>query len=880
MVTLFIDGEQITVESGTSVLNAAERWGIRIPTLCYDHRLSPYGACGICVVEVTVNGRKFIALSCLTAVEEGMRVATHSPDVVQARRRQLMLLLRSHPLLCPTCDAAGDCKLQDLVREYEIAEVEFPAESRAYHIDNQSHFIRFNMNLCVKCWLCVRICEEIQGENELSMVRRGLACEVTTDFGRALNCEFCGQCAQICPVGAISSKWQVSTGRPFELTKIETVCSFCSLGCTLALEAKDETIVYVNSPPEGPNEGNLCVKGRYGWPYVYSKERLNKPLVRKNGLLEEVEWDEALSFVAEQFKRIRSVSSPGSLAALGSARLTNEEAYAFNRFVRTVMETPHLDHGAGYAYSGLVDGLGPTLGYPASTHSIREIRNARVIVLFGADLSETHPVAKNEVIIATGPTRDGKVVVVDSVRTRLCDHRGIQLLTLPGTEYLVAFAMLKEILDKGLCDEQALGSIEDGVADLAASLEEYSPENMGRLAGVDPEMIRRAATEYAEAPTATIVLTAGVSQAANSVELAQAAANLALVTGRLEKESCGVHVLGEKANSQGAIDMGLAPDLLPGFHSISDEKSRAKFETVWGFPLPSERGLGARQILSKAETQEIRGLYVVGENPLETYPDRSQVERALRKLELLVVQDLFLTPTARMAHAVFPAKAFVEKRGTYTSAERRVQLLRPIRTVSGPRSDLEIFTSLAARMGRPFENYAAPEQVMEEIANLVKEYAGISYLRLGEHKITWPSTNQRISWAEPLYAGSPPLKPRLVPAPPLVEESRSGEFPFYLIPRVLKFHSGSFSQWSPSLMEVSPDGIAEMNREDMLAKGLKEDDRIRVTSSTGDSLELRVKRSWRAVSGSIIVPRHFALLKLNRLTTWNEPQMKVRVEKA
>jgi len=880
MVTLNIDGEEVVAEPGTTVLKAAQQWGIRIPTLCSDKRLAPYGASGLCIVEVKVNGREFVAPACLTSVEDGMDVRTHSPEIIEGRRRQLRLLLRTHPLLCPTCDAAGDCKLQDLVREYEISELSFPTETRDYHVDNKSNFIQLNMNLCVKCWLCVRICDEVQGENELTMVRRGIACEVTTDFGRPLDCELCGQCAQICPVGAISSKWLVGKGREFELKKTDTVCSFCSLGCTLTLETKDENVVYVVSPPEGPNEGNLCAKGRYGWPYVYSEQRLNRPLIRKHGDLEEVEWDEALSFVADHFVGIRETTSSMGLAALGSQRLTNEEAYVFNRFVRTVLGTPHLDHAGGRAYRALVDGLAPVLGYPASTNSIREIRNAQVILLLGADLNETHPVAKNEVIMATGPMRDGTAIVVDSVRTKLCDRKGIELLTAAGSEHLIAHAMLKEIIDRGLYDTSALDHVEEGFDDLVDSLAGYSPENVGKLTGANPDLIRKAAAEYAQAPTATIILTADMNRTGPDVALAQAAAKLALVTGRIGKESCGVYVLGEKANSQGAIDMGLAPDLLPGFHNIGDESARRKFEAAWDSSLPSGKGLDARGILVAAENNQIRGLYVVGENPLETYPDRRQVIRALGGLECLVVQDMFLTSTARMAHAVLPVASFAEKVGTYTSADRRIQRLRRILEPTGPKSDLEIFQALAALMGKTSLKYAGPETVMDEIAQLVEVYGGISYHRLGKYGIVWPYVGSEDPANQFLYAkGFPNGKLTLTPAPPIGDLSSNG-FPFELIPGVVKFHSGSMSQWSPSLMEVSPQGLAEMSRKDMLAMGLRDGDTIRITSSRGRTVEAKVKRSWRAVEASVIVPQHFSALGLNDIIGWEYPSARVKVEKA
>lgn len=879
MVTLTIDGVEVSVERGTTILEAAQQAGIRIPTLCHDKRLIPYGSCRLCMVEVTARGRTRTMPACFNPARDGMEVATHTPKLAESRRVQLLLLLRSHPLLCPSCDAAGDCQLQNLVHEYECPDLPFARESRYFHVDNESHFIRFNMNLCIRCGMCVRICDEIQGERELSFINRGMLTEVSTDFARPLNCEFCGQCATICPVGAISSKWLVGTGREFELKKTQTTCSFCSLGCTLTLGEKDRKVVYVTSPAESPNEGNLCVKGRYGWPYVYSNERLVKPLVRKDGGLREVEWDEALKFVADRLNEVKKSSGPTSIAALGSERLTTEESYVFNRFVRTVLETPHLDHSGGFAYRALVDGLAPSFGYPATTNSIREIRHAKLMLLLGADLTETHPVAKNEVIVSTGRLKS-EVIVVDSMRTKLTDRPGHFLPVPPGMEVFVANAMLKWILDEGKFDKAALDLKVDGLDGLISSLGDYTLENAAKLTGISADAIREAAQKYAEAETAVIVLTESMNRTGGDVELARAAANLALVTGRYGKEACGVYVLGEKANFQGAVDMGLVPELLPGFARIDDEASRTKFEEAWGAQLPKEPGLNARQIMTKAAEGAIKALYVVGENPLDAYPDRALVEKALGQVEFLVVHDMFLTSTAKMAHVVLPVSSFAEKTGTFTSVDRRVQRLRTSSKSNPAKSDLELFTALAAAMGKGSMTYSGPEQVMGEIAELVEVYRGITYERLGENGLTWPCLDRDDPGKTILYEGGfPGGKAHLVPASPLPKAVQNG-LPFYLVPEIVKFHSGSFSQWSSSLLEVCGESFAEMNAKDAKALGIKDAEMVKISSGNGTSAQLKVKISRRALPGTVVVPYHFSSWKFNAFTNWDDPTVKVKVEKA
>jgi formate dehydrogenase alpha subunit len=612
---------------------------------------------------------------------------------------------------------------------------------------------------------------------------------------------------------------------------------------------------------------------------VYSEKKLTQPLVRKDAGLQPVSWNEAIGFVAEKFKAIKVAFGAASLAALGSERLTNEEAYVFNRFVRTVLETPNLDHSAGFGYRALVDGIGKAFGYPAGTNSIREIRNADVIVLFGSDLTETHPVAKNEVILASG-RRKANVIVVDSIRTKLTDRRPSMFLHIPpGTEHLVANAMLRSILDEGLFDKVALDLRVDGLEDLKASLEGYGVEAVAKITGVDPEAIRTTARSYAQTRNATIILALGLNRLGDNFELAKACANLALVTGHVGRESAGVHVFGEKANAQGAVDMGLAPDLLPGFSSITDDAARAKFEKAWDAAIPKEKGLSAAEILAKAETGEIRGLYIVGENPLDTYPDREQAQRALSKLEFLVVQDMFETSTAKMAHAVLPVASFVEKTGTFTSSERLVQRVRPALKIAGSKTDLEIFTALAAMMGNPGLTYSGPDQIMDEIAGLVDVYKGISYERIAEAGLHWPCVDAEDPGKATLYEGGfPGGKAHLAPAAPL-KAPENDDASMALIPGVVKFHSGSMSVWSQSMTEVCPDGYAEMSYADMTAMRLNEGDLVKITTPFGKSIQVKVKWTRRAMEGFVIVPQHFPAVKLNGLTRWGEPLIKIKIEK-
>ena len=879
MVTLTVDGVKVSVKKGSSILEAAQAAGVRIPTLCHDKRLIPYGACRLCIVEVTARGKTRTMPACFNPARDGMEVATDTPALKASRRTQLMLLLRSHPLLCPNCDAAGDCELQNLVFEYEIPDLPFARQARYFHVDNDSNFIRFNMNLCIRCGMCVRICEEVQGQSEISFINRGMNAEVSTDFDRPLDCEFCGQCADICPVGAIASKWLVGTGRRFELSHVTTTCSICSLGCALRLEEKDQSIVYVNSPHDAPNEGSLCVKGRYGWTYAFSEGRLETPLVKKNGVLTESTWEEALTVAADGLAKVKKAHGSQAIGALGSARLTNEEAYVFNRFVKSGLGSSNIDHGGGVSHQALVDGLAEVFGYPASTNSIRELRNAKAILLIGADLTESHPVAKNEIIMASGRKR-AKVIVIDSVRTKLSERDGVFIKAPLGSEATVVFSMIKVIIDEELYDKASVASKTEGFDALSESLKDYTPEKIGDSLSIDPDLIRQAARIYAQAPTAMTVLAEGLYKAVSGAENAKAAACLAALTGHIAKESCGILILGEKANSQGAVDMGLTPKHLPGFGLLEDEASRKKFETLWKTKLPASSGMDAVAILSGAADGSIKGLYVVGENPVDDYPDRALTEKAFKAAEFVVVQDLFYTSTAKMADVVLPACSAFEKEGTFTSSERRVQRLRPSTKEKLGHSDLEIFNALAGKMELAGFTYSSPKDVMKEIAKTVEAYAGVDFDSLGVDGLTWPGKDSADTGGTILYTGGfPGGKAKLpVAGSPQLATTSAGQF--VMVPVVSKFHSGSMSVWSHSLMDVCPEPVAEMNSADMKTLGVDEGAVVKLTNDFGDSFKVKIKWSRRPSVGQVLVPYHFPALKLNSFVKWNEPLVKVKVEKA
>jgi predicted molibdopterin-dependent oxidoreductase YjgC len=879
MVTLTIDGVQASVPAGTMIVEAAARAGIKIPTLCNNKRLAPYGACRMCVVQQ--KGRRGFLMACFNPVRNGMEILTSTPEIIKARRIQLQLILISHPLDCPVCDAGGWCDLQSLVYEYGVADNPFKGEKTDLPVDHVSSFIERYPNRCILCGMCVRICDEVVGASELSFVNRGVKTRITTDLDRPLNCEFCGQCVSVCPVGALNDRIFLHKGRVWDLKDTRTVCAYCGVGCTLLVGTKDNKVMRVRADEDlGLNQGNLCVKGRFGWEYIHSPKRLTVPLIRKEGELVEATWEEALTLVARRLTEIRAEMGGAFLAGLASPRLTNEELYLFQKFCRGVLGTNHIDHAGGYSYAANL-ALRDSLGHAASTNSINEIRNADVILALRSDLSETHPVIKSEVVLAV-KRRKAKLIIVNSRDIYLKKFSSLSLRVKPGSEVALVNGLMAVILKEGLAAEDFLQSRTEGLGALKKALGAVSPRKAEERTGVPAEDLAEAARLFAKAKTGVILISAGQNSGKEDPALARAAANLALLTGKIGKESCGVFVLGEKNNSQGALDMGVAPGLLPGYADWGDAAARSRFEKAWNLTLPDQEGMGALAILQGIEEGKIKGLYLAGENPVVTYPDSARTKQALSALDFLVVQDCFLTDSASLAHVVLPAVTFAEKEGTFTNVDRRVQRVRPALWPLGEaRPDLTIFHGLAQEMGADL-GPATAQEVNDEIRSLVPLYAGITYARLDASDyptgILWPCPSADHPGTPALYEKEFPRgKARLI-FTEYEEPAGETDFPFILATGPTMFHSGSLSLLSPGLARLQGEGFVLVHPNDAKNLGLTEGQRVALESRRG-KVAVKVSVSHKTAPGILFVPGHFAENGGNRLTGWDLKTPRVKLEK-
>ena len=817
MVNLTIDDKQVTVPKNATIFDAAKAAGIRIPILCHDKKLHPFGGCRMCLVEVEqMKGRQIPA--CTTPVTEGMIVRTMTDEIIKARKMVLELLLLKHPIDCPVCDAAGDCDLQNLTYEYQVNVNRFQDEKFNHQIDYENPLIERDMNRCIHCGKCARICDEIVSFGAYTFISRGIEAKMGTEFDGPLNCEFCGSCVSVCPVGALLSRPFKFKARWWALEKVKTVCSYCGTGCQLTLGVKDNKVLTtIYDENQGFHNGQLCTRGRWGYQFVNSEKRLTTPLVRKNGTLVEATWDEALALVTARLVEEKAAGGK-TVAGLVSPRLTNEELFLFKKLFKDGLSSDNVDHSAGYAHAALTKGAKESLGYAASSAVIADIQKTDLLLVIKSDAYETHPVLGFEINLGV-KRQDVDLRIVSDKRGKLGKlPKAVTYLHKPGSELLLIKALARVICDENLLDAGA--SAVSGLDELKKTLEGCTPAEVASECGVSAEEIAALARDYAKAEKALIILPLGLGYPGHGAELAQALINLALLTGKNGKEGCGVLLMGEKNNSQGAADLGL---------------------------YPTAGGMGAAAIIDGCASGTIKTLYIAGENPVVSYPDRKRVEAALDKVDFLVVQDLFLTETAAKADVVLPACSFAEKDGTFTSVGKAVQRVkRAIKPVGLSKSDFEVLSKLCGAFGVTVPT--DPAAVFAEIAATVPAYGGLDYAGLGD------------AGAVCAVAGTP----RYVPVTGAAVAAEPGKFA--LLTGSALNHCGTLSRFGEGPMLVCPEGYVELGRDDAKSLGVSDGDHLTVKSAAGE-VKLKAKVGTRMPQGVVFAPYHFGDQSVNTLST-------------
>ncbi len=874
-VTLTIDGKKVKVPQGTTILEAAKAVGIDIPHLCYDPRVRPIGSCRLCVVQV--KGRAGLTISCNAEAADGIDVITENEEIAAIRKTILELILSEHRVACTSCDRDGACKLQDYAYRYQADEGRFGLPERRPVKPNyaaSSEAILYEPDKCILCGLCLTYCEEVQKAEALTFAGRIGQIEVSTAFGIDLDkssCVLCGGCVEICPAGAMLDRAAVGKGREKDLTATRTTCAYCGVGCQLDLLTNPKTSRVVRVTSEVgciPNDGNLCVKGRFAMDFIASDERLTEPLIKRNGKFEKATWDKAIEFIADRLKRTHSQFGADSIAGLSSAKCTNEDNYVFQKFIRACIGTNNVDHCARLCHASTVAGLARAFGSGAMTNSIDELKNAKCIFVIGSNTTEAHPVIG--LVIKEAVMKNGADLVVADPRViDLTRFARLYIAQKPGTDVALINAMMNVIINEELYDKAFIKERTEDFEKLEAILKDFTPEKAEGITTVPADKIRTAARLYANAETASIVYSMGITQHTTGTDNVLSLANLAMLTGNVGAESTGVNPLRGHNNVQGACDLGALPNVYPGYQSVEDSKIQAKFESAWGAKLSGQKGLTVVEMMHAIEEGKIRALYIMGENPALSDPNLNRTRKSLEQVDFLVVQDIFLSETAEYADVVLPSVCFAEKDGTFTNTERRIQRVR--KAVSPPgqaRSDWKIICEVATKMGYPMA-YGCADEIMDEIASVAPIYGGISFERIDSVGLQWPCPDKEHPGTRFLHEGTFKRGKGKFHAVEFIsaDELPDEDYPFVLTTgrQLYQFHTGTMTRKSPAINQVSPTGYVEIHP----------DDARRLEISSGQNVEVITRRgrvttpariTSKIEKGWLFMPFHFREGPANMLT--------------
>jgi formate dehydrogenase major subunit len=898
-VRLTIDGRPVTVTAATTIWEAARSCGIAIPALCHSPRLRPVGVCRLCVVDV---GGRVLAPSCVRLCEEGMNVQTSSPRVEQCRRVLTELLLSEHPSPCARERTTGDCELEALARRYGLAPSYFRLSAPDHKPkDASSPVIAVDHEACILCDRCIRACDEVQSNHVIGRTGRTQDARIAFDLDQPMgesSCVSCGECVASCPTGALTNKQLTLPLRPrSQTTAVDSVCPYCGVGCALTYHVHDNTILWAEGRDSPGNEGRLCVKGRYGWDYSQHAQRLTRPLIRrpgfypkgslssevrgngKRGVVDYAEvmpafraatWDEALDLIASRLRAIKETRGPGALAGFGSAKCSNEEAYLFQKLIRAGLGTNNVDHCTRLCHASSVAALMECIGSGSVSDVFGDARLADVLLLTGSNTTANHPVAAT--FFKEAIKRGTRLIVVDPRRPDLVDFAAWYCRIRPGSDVAFYNAVLHVLIAEGYHNERFIRERTENFEALRDLVKDYAPERMEGVCGVPAADIRSVARTIGRARAMMVFWGMGISQHTHGTDNARCLIALCLLTGNIGRPGTGLHPLRGQNNVQGASDAGLIPMFYPDYQKVGDAQVRAKFEAAWGVPLDHHPGLTVVEIMAGALEGRIRGMFMMGENPFLSDPNINKVRKALSNLEFLAVQDIFLTETAEFADVVLPASSFLEKTGTYTNTDRRVQIGRPALAPPGQaRLDWQVLCELATRLGYPMY-YGSPEEVFAEFTSLTKNYAGLSYANLGATGKVWPcpdpetSEGMRVLFAERFP--TPSGKGRFVPcafAP--AKELPDEEYPLVLnTGRLLEhWHTGTMTRRAAALDALQPGPFVEVHPDDLERYGLTDGEVVTVRSRRG-AISLPARASRAVARGSVFIPFHFREAAANVLT--------------
>ncbi len=893
-VSLTIDGFEIAVPEGTSVMRAAMEAGIKVPKLCATDMVDAFGSCRLCLVEI--QGRAGTPASCTTPVAEGMVVTTQNERLKKLRRNVMELYISDHPLDCLTCAANGDCELQDMAGAVGLREVRY-GYAGENHLgaakDTSNPYFTFDASKCIVCSRCVRACEEVQGTFALTIDGRGFASHVAAGMDEGFlgsECVSCGACVQACPTATLMEKSVIEIGQPEH--SVVTTCAYCGVGCSFKAEMRGNEVVRMVPWKDGKaNHGHSCVKGRFAWGYTNHRDRILKPMIRARitDPWREVSWDEAIGHAASELRRIQGQYGRNSIGGITSSRCTNEETYLVQKMIRAVFGNNNTDTCARVCHSPTGYGLSKTFGTSAGTQDFDSVEETDVIIVIGANPTDAHPVFASRM---KKRLREGaRLIVVDPRRIDLVRSAHVEadyhLPLRPGTNVAMLNALAHVVVTESLFDQDFVRERceIDAFADWAefVSRPENSPETAAHFTGVPAETIRAAARLYATGGNAAIYYGLGVTEHSQGSTTVMAMANLAMATGNIGRRGVGVNPLRGQNNVQGACDMGSFPHELPGYRHISDDTTRHLFEQAWGVTLDAEPGLRIPNMLDAAVDGTFKGLYVQGEDIAQSDPDAKHVIAGLSAMECVIVQDLFLNETANYAHVFLPGSTFLEKDGTFTNAERRIGRVRKVMPPRAGMADWEITLALAKAMGVEM-NYAHPSEIMDEIARLTPTFTGVSYAKLEEMgSVQWPCNEKSPEGTPIMHIGGFVrgkgnfLITEYVPT----DEKVGPRFPLLLTTgRILsQYNVGAQTRRTENVVWHEED-MLEIHPHDAEERGVRDGDWVRLNSRAG-ATSLRARITDRVAPGVVYTTFHHPTTQANVVTTdysdWatNCPEYKV-----
>lgn len=878
-VTIRINEKDYRVDSGKTICEACDENNIRVPTLCFFKNISEEAACSLCMVEV--KRARTLLRGCVTRIVEGMDIFTETERVKAAQKMNLELILAHHPLDCMTCDRDGDCELQDLAYEFGIKTSRFLTTDKMVSTGestpwDSNPFIFFDPAKCILCGRCINVCKNQAMVEAITFAMRGPKQKVTTPYNIPLentSCQFCAACVQVCPVGALIEKSRMGKGKKKDLEKTDTICAYCGVGCHVSLykDKSDNLVMAKGIEGNRINNGRLCVKGRYGYEYVNKPDRLTSPLIRENGRFRTASWEEALQHTAYKLKEIKDKYGPDAIGVLGSSRCTNEDNYVVQKFARAVIKTNNVDNCARLCHSSTVAGLGKAFGAGAATNSLEDITDTDVIFIIGSNMAETHPVI-SQVVKDHKKTGNVTIIVADPRKVMMADVADIFLNHYPGSDVALLNGMMKIILDNGLENKSFIKDHTEGFDEFQQLVLKTDLDEVSSITGVEKKDIEKAALVIGKAGTMTTYFTMGITQHSTGVDNVLSVANLALLTGNIGRRGAGVMPLRGQANVQGACDLGALPNVFPGYQKVANPDVIKKFENAWGTELSSEPGKPVSEYAHLALEGKMKGIYIMGENPLMSEADLNKVREGFEALEFCAIQTIFMSETAQLADVVFPAAAAYEKDGTFTNTDRTVQLLRPARPKPpGTKEDWEIVCDLSQAMGYPM-NYSSASAIMDEIAALTPSYGGFSFKRIDGNTLKWPCTDKDHEGTLFLYKDGTFKRPSgkglfsaISYKPP--QELPDTEYPLILTTgRILfHFHSGNETRRVKVLDAYVPKNYVEVNPGDAEKFKLKDNQFVKVSTRRG-SINLHVRISDHPKSGVIFIPFHFAEAAANILT--------------